>query len=201
MKKILSIVIIIACLGALFSCDFAGMFGDGKENGPDLSSFQNAVMNTDIKNIEITALTESDLGDLTATYKISYANDGSATINYSYQKFNEIGEGAEDELISTYTGTVTRKANGTYEGDLPEGLNLNSLSLGMTLDLTPVSESATLSEDGYTLTVKVPKASTSAVFGYAFSQDVDFEMVLNSNLAVSTLTLTFNGGYIEYTYN
>ena len=195
MKKILSILILVACLSTLFSCAFGG----GNKTA-DITAFQNAVMNTDVKNIVITAVTENDLGTLTSTYEVSYKDDNTSVIKYSYQKFNAIGEGAEDEIISTYTGTVTRKADGTYEGDLPEGVNLSSATVGMVLDFTAVKDTAVVSEDGNVMTVTVPAASTSAVFGYSFSKDVEFEMTL-SNGTIASMVLTFEGGSIDYKYN
>lgn len=176
---------------SLFSCS---LFGGGSSSN---SAFEDAIANTNPTKAVIEVVTKTALGDLKASYEIAYNEDGSATIKYSYEKFNAIGEGAENELKSTYSGTVTRNADGTYNGT---DVDVSSVGEGIKLNLSAIaSDAKTVNEAGDVLSATVAAADTEAVFGSAFSEDVALEITI-ANEKVSLITMSYASGSIVCRY-
>ena len=202
MKKFLSIILVISCVCLICSCNTKKNNQDS--NGGDLlvgvPAFEAAIANTNAKNVKVDSVTESDLGTLTSSLKVSYKEDGSAVIEYSFEKFNLIGEGAEDDLKTTYTGTINRSADGSYTGDMIEGLDLSSVSAGKALNLTPIKDDVTINSASDVLKATVSAADTAAVFGSAFPEDVELELSIKDK-AVKQIKITFESGSVTYQYD
>ena len=130
MKKLLSIILVLACLGALVSCD---LFGGG------VSAFEKAIDNTNPDNVIVNATVETALGELNSEFNIHFNEDGSATIEYSTDKFNKIGEGEDGELKSTVTGTIEKSADGTYSGDT-EDVDVSGIVGGVKIDVSAMKD-------------------------------------------------------------
>ena len=199
MKKILSVVLVLTCMFALFSCNFELPFGNGGNDNANegVAAFTAAIENTNASNIIVESVVNSELGELESRYEIVYNADGSATITYEYEQFNLIGEGADNELVSTFSGVVTRNADGTYSGDMP-AVDLTGVTAGVKLNLAAVE--ATVNESGDVLTANVAAANTEAGLGSAFSEDVALEMTI-ANGAVKQISLTFASGSVNYSYD
>ena len=197
MKKILSLVLVVACLGMLFSCNLP--FGEGKKNSQGIEAFTAAVENTNPKNITVEATVETSLGELKSIYKINYADDGSAVIEYTVEKFNAIGEGAEDEIKSTVTGTVTKAADGTFSGDT-NGVDVSGVTAGVKVNVAAMKSYATFNENNTVLTATVAAADTKDVLGSAFSKDVTVVISIAEGV-VELIDLTFEGGSVSYKYD
>lgn len=203
MKKILSIVLILCCMLAICSCSLFKKGGDNDDNGntaSGLEAFENAVAATNASYVKYDAEVETDLGKLTTSMTVSYNNDGSATITYAYDKFNSIDEGAADEIMSTVSGTILRAADGTYSGDVPEGLDVSGTAASPAINFAPVKDSAVVSEKGDVLTLTVPAANSAEVYGSAFSKDSTLEIFIKGGV-VSLMEITFEGGVVTYQYN
>ena len=187
MKKIISIVLVLTCLLALASCD---LFGGS--NG----AFQTAIDNTNPKDIIVDASVETELGDLTSSFEIHFNDDGSAVIEYTTEKFNKIGEG-DGELKSTIAGTITKAADGTYSGDT-EAVDVSGIVAGAKIDVSAMKD-YTVNEAGDVLTANVAAADTAAVLGSALSYDVVVKISLAGD-AIEYIDITFDGGFIKYSY-
>ena len=200
MRKIISLVLIIACFGLLMSCDMiSSITGGGNDGTQGIDAFVEAVENTNPKNITVDIEVETALGDLTSKYTVNYKEDGSAVISYTVEKFNAIGEGAEDELKSTVTGTVTKNADGTFTGDT-NGADVSGVTAGFKLDVNKLKDTATINENSTVLTATVAAADTEAVLGSAFDKDVTVVIAIADG-AVELIDLTFEGGSISYKYD
>ena len=200
MRKIISLVLVVACFGLLMSCDMiSSITGGGNDGAKGIDAFVEAVENTDPKNITVDIEVETALGDLTSKYTVNYKEDGSAVINYTVEKFNAIGEGAEDELKSTVTGTVTKNADGTFTGDT-NGADVSGVTAGFKLDVNKLKDTATINENATVLTATVAAADTEAVLGSAFDKDVTIVIAIADG-AVELIDLTFEGGSISYKYD
>ncbi|MBQ3015387.1 MAG: hypothetical protein IJD79_01250 [Clostridia bacterium] len=199
MKKIISVILIVCCMLTVCSCSaIKNKFGKKNENSP-IAPFETAAANTNASNVIVDIEKETELGKLTSKLEVNFANDGSASIVYTYEKFNLIGEGAEDETKSTVTCNIVRAADGTYSGDMPEGLDLSAVSAAPALKLESVKDAAVVNEKGDTLTVAVPADVSAAVYGSALSYDSELEIFIK-NGAVSLMEITFEGGKITYQY-
>ena len=175
MKKFLIIL-----LAALLTFSFISCGEEAK--APSIDGFVAAVKKTNPKEVLISIKSETALGELNGTYKTVYAEDGSFTIEYSYEKFNEIGEGAEDELTSTVTGTVTCDKNGNYsDGGALTGTT--TLVTGAKINLAKAK--ATVSMDGNSLTAKIKAADTKAVLGVELPSDAELVMAKSGDVIVS----------------
>ena len=201
MKKILSLILVIACFGLLMSCDVLSSITGGKEEGgaAGIEAFTAAIENTNPKNITVDIVVETKLGELTSKYTVNYNDDGSAVITYATEKFNTIGEGAADELKSTVTGTVTKNADGTFTGDT-NGVDVSGVVAGFKVDVNAMKSYATINENNTVLTATVAAADTEAVLGSAFEKDVTVVISLADG-AVELIDLTFEGGSVSYKYD
>ncbi len=179
MKKFLSLVVIIACVCMLFSC-----------SGDATSAFEAAIAGVGADtSTTITQVTEDVLGELTATYTVTYNDDGSATINYSYEQWKDItASGTEDKTV--ITGTITRAEDGTYTDGKDFSGSADSIAAGFSLNLEAVKDAAEISSDKTTLKVNVAAEDTESVFGFEFSYDVELEIKLKGD-ALDTVTVSY----------
>ena len=198
MKRIISALMIVCCIFALFAC--AKKDGGDDTANATVSTFQDAIANTSPAFAKIETKVETSLGELKASFEITYKEDGSAVIEYAYEKFNTIDEGAADEEKTTVEGTVTRAADGTVSGDATAP-DLSAVTAGTAIDLSAVkAENVTISESGDTLTATVAKDDTDAVFGAEFPADVTFVVTVNAG-KVDSFTITYEGAEIKCNYN
>ncbi len=199
MKKIISVILVICCMLTVCSCSaIKDKFGKKGEDSL-VAPFETAVANTNASNVIVNSEVETELGKLTSKLEVNFASDGSANIVYTYEKFNLIGEGAEDEIKSTVTCNIVRAADGTYSGDMPEGLDLSAVSAAPALKLEAVKDTAVVNEVGDVLTVAVSADVSAEVYGSALSYDSELEISIK-NGAVSLMEITFEGGKITYQY-
>jgi hypothetical protein len=111
---------------------------------------------------------------------VTYNEDGSFTIDYVYEKFNDIGEG--DDLKSEVTGKVTCDKNGNYS----DGGSLTgkvALAEGAKINLAKVK--ATISADGNSLTATVKAEDTKAVLGVELPSDAELVIIKSADAIVS----------------
>jgi hypothetical protein len=179
---------------ALFSCDFKSIFGN---KSGDIAAFTEAIANTNPKNVVVDAVVSTAYGDLKSSITVNYKDDGSAVITYSTEKFNAIGEGAADEIKSTYAGTIVRAADGTYSGDV-NNIDVSGVTAGFKVNVEAMKDYA-INEAGDVLTAKVAAADTEAVLGAAYSKDVTVVISINEGV-VELVDLTFEGGSVSYKY-
>lgn len=186
MKKIICAVIALCCLLTLFACNLKPGENNNNSGPATVETFQNAITATDPKFVSITTKVTSALGDLNSSYSITFSEDGSASIEYSYEKFNSLEDGAANELKAPpITGTVNRAADGTVTGDVASAPDLSAVTAGTAIALSSLpAESVTISESGDTLTATVTGDASEGVFGVAFPEDV-------------TLVITINGGKVD----
>ncbi len=204
MKKILCAILLFSCLLCACSCKGVDKAkdkitgGDSGENVDAFTKFENAIAAASASSVKIDVVTPTALGELTSSYEIVYNADGAAVINYSYERFYELGEGPADEIKETVTGTVYRDKDGNVTP--ATGVDLSAVTAASAYSIARFKSVATINEAGDVLTVKVPKASTMAAFGTEFPSDVDFEMILITD-KLASMTLTYNGGSISYNYS
>ncbi len=188
MKKIISVILLCACLAALCSCN---LFGN------KLSDFEKAIENNNPSKIYVATSVETELGALASSYEVVYNDDGSAVIKYSYDKFNEIGA---DEIKSTVKGTINRSADGQYSGDMDGTFDPASVSNGVALNISALKEDAVeINEAGDVLKTTVAAADTSAVFGTSYAKDVNLEITISDG-KVTYIEISYEGASITCRY-
>lgn len=181
MKKIVSVILILASILALSACNF---FGD--------KDFKEAMENTNPRKVTITTTTTTaGLGTLSGDYAVTYNNDNTATIKYNCEIWlgiptdgSEIGSDVKTKL----SGTVTRDAEGKYS----DATFVEDVELVLSLDIEAISE-YTVSEDGKTLTATIAKNDTQAVFGVAYGFDVALTLVKGSR-SIESVSLAYTSG-------
>ena len=121
MKKIIALLLVLGCIFVFASCDNNG----GKDNtdmgGVDISKaisdLQAALDASAPDAADITVVLESSLGNLNGSYNVVFNEDGTATVTYSYEKFNGF-EGKYVPLAETVRG-FAEIIDGKHD-DLPE---------------------------------------------------------------------------------
>ena len=186
MKKIISVVLIVACFSMLFSCS---LFGFSTKN------FEKAMENTNPSKVTITtSTTTAGLGTINGNYVVTYNEDNTATIKYNGERWAGIPtDGSEigSETKVSFSGTVTRDASGVYS----DPTFVEDVELALSLNVGEIKDS-TISVDGKTLTATVAKADTATVFGVAYNFDVVLTIVRGEN-AVERITLAYTTGANE----
>ena len=192
MKKILALILVVGCIFAFASC---GLF-PGTETPDDSYAIPDIQAKIDAsapKGADITVTFKTTLGDLNGSYDVTYNEDGTANVDYSYEQFNTITAGSS-ELKSTYTGSVTVAADGSVSGTLSTEA-LNAVSFDLKLDESKLSNVAI---NAGVLSANVKAADTAAVLGVALDYDVQLTVVTGTNGVTSmTVAYTANLGAVE----
>ena len=207
MKKILALILVVSCVFALGSCKLVGkIFGkDVNEETPTLTDADIAPIQAKIdasvpETADVTVNFKSTLGTLESAYLVTYNTDGSATVNYTYEKFNQIGEGKD--LITAVSGETTIGANGELT-NAPEGIAaVEALTFDIALDASKL-HSATVTSGILNAVVKAE--NTLAILGVNLG--VDAKIVISiGTLGVSSIAISYttDNGTVEiistYTY-
>ena len=176
MKKILTIVLLALLTFSFVSC------GD---DGPSVEGFTTAINNSDPDSIVVKIKSATALGELSGTYTVTYNEDGSFTIDYVYEKFNDIGSG---DLKTEVPGKVTCDKNGNYS-DGGELTGKTALAAGAKINLSKVS--ATISQDGNSLTATIKAADTKAVLGVELPSDAEL-LITKANDAIVSYSIKYS---------
>ena len=186
MKKIIALILAIGCILSLASCHLiTGNTPDEPDDSASIPEIQSKVDASAPQGADITVTFKTALGDLNGAYDVLYNEDGTATVAYSYEKFNTLGEGST-ELKSTYTGTVTVAADGAVSGDLgAEGLS--AVSFELKLDESKLSGVAI---NAGVLNATVKAEHTEAVLGVALGYDVQL-IVATGTTGVTSMTVSY----------
>ena len=183
MKKLIALLLALVCAFALAAC------GEDEPPAPDpIDDFVNAVSSSDPTSATITNTVESALLGVTleGNYQVTYNEDGSATIAYSYDQLNEItDDSTADDILYTVEGTATVAANGTVSGDVSGEV---AAVAGISLNLDKTKLTYTVSSGVLSATVKA--ADVEAVLGVKINSDVSLTVSI-ADAKVSALTLAF----------
>ena len=180
MKRIISVILIVACLSMLFSCSLFGF---------SVKDFEKSMEKTSPSEVTITTKTSTaGLGEINGNYNVTYNADNTATIKYDCELWTEIptdGSEISSEVKEKISGTVTRDASGVYS----DARFVEDVELALSLNIGEIKDS-TISVDGKTLTATVAKADTAAVFGVAYDFDVELVIVRSEN-AIERISLAY----------
>lgn len=196
MKKIISILLFIACLCTICSCGVKDKFNEVTGRGVDVAPFQEAIANTNPSSVIVTIETATELGELNTVLEVQYQSDTSAVIKYSYERFLPFGEGTD--VKETVSGTVYRYADGTYSEDL--GIDFSVIQPGISIDLAPIKKIAKVNDAKDLLTAMIPAATTEAVFGTLYTSDVYFELDIQGG-TVENIEMTYDNVAVVYNYS
>lgn len=184
MKKILALILAVCCVFTLASCR-----KDEPEtpvvNAEDIAPFQAKIDASFPETATVTVTFKSALGTLDSEYLVTYNMDGSATVAYTYEKFNTTDS---SEFKSTYEGQTNISTNGTLSSN-PEGIaSVEALTFDINLDPTKIY-SATVTSGILSIVVKAE--NTEAVLGVNLGVD--------ATVVISVGTLGVGSVAISYT--
>ena len=198
MKKIIVLILAIACLFAMVSC------GETETPAGDtatVDTFISALNATNPDKADIKVELVSTLGTLNATYNVIYAEGGSAAVNYSREYFLEVGEG-NTLTKDTVSGTVAVSADGKFSDTEALGGQGAIVNAKITLD----KDKMTYTVDGSVLTARITQANTQSVLGVSIEADVVLTItVANGTVSAFSLNYEIGGARINascnYIYN
>ena len=224
MKKILALILIVSCIFTLCSCGLFKKNDDNNDNDNGSNNTQTGGDNNsgnetpaiDVAAIaaiqakidaskpvtaDITVTLEAALDDLLSEYNVTYNDDGTATVVYTYEKFNTFDEDS-DEYKSSYSGTVTVGADGTVSGDIGTA-SVEALTFDINLG---TSKLATAEVVAGVLTATVKAANTASILGVNLGSDASIVVSTNAS-GVSFIAISYisAAGPVEiiatYTYS
>ena len=195
MKKIIALLLVLGCMLAFVSC-FNNNPNNKEDDSDAIPDIQAKIDATAPLGADITVVFKTALGDLNGAYDVTYNEDGTATVDYSYEKFNEFGaDNASNEIKSTVEGTVTVAADGTVVGDIGSSDALNAVSFDLKLDANKLDS---VSVNAGTLIATVKAANTEAVLGVALNCDAQLTVSTGTNGVTSmTVAYTVANGNVE----
>ena len=219
MKKIIALILLVSCILSLCSCKFFKK-EDNKNTNTDNSNVQTPGDKTPEFDVEavaavqakidaskpsaadITVTLNAGLGNLYSEYNVTYNEDGTATVVYTYEKFNSFDEDA-DEYKSTYSGTVTVSADGTVSDELGGTASVEALTFDINLDASKLETAQVVSG---ILTATVKAANTASVLGINLGVDASVVISTSAKGVVSVaISYTSAAGPVEiiatYTYS
>ncbi len=176
MKKLLIIMLALLMTFSFVACGEtgdggSGDGGSGDEKGSEetisFDEFVAAYSATVPVKITVNTKLTTVLGDLNSTVETVFNPNGSSTINYSYEAFNEISDSAETK--SVISGTVECDKNGNYS-DGGEFVGQNSTVTGIKLNLDASLMECSINGD--VLTANIKAENVKAVTGVDFGADV-----------------------------
>ena len=211
MKKIIALMLVVGCIFAFASCNLIPGFGTGDsggdtgkvDNSEGIAAIQSAIDASAPDIAEISVVLDSSLGTLNGEYDVTYNEDGSAIVNYYYERFNSFGDdGVSDGFKSEYTGIVTVMPDGTVSDDLGGVASVEAITFDITLDQNKL-ENVVVSSN--TISAKVTKANTLSVLGVALDYDADLVISVGKNgVASVAISYVSASGPVEivsvYTY-
>ena len=201
MKKIVALILAVACMVALASCKPK----ETTVNPVDQEAVAVVQAKLDAASPEtakITVTLDTQLGELESEYNVVYnLEDGSANVEYTYQKFNELEAGKEfKETVGPATVTVTA------DGILSEELNGVGAVEALTFDINlDPAKLLSASMNAGVLSAKVKSSYTAAVLGVAIDADVEI-MITTTSTGISAIAIAYEtaAGRVEisstYTY-
>ena len=186
MKKIIALMLIISCVFALGSCK-----RKKKDDAPSIDTEAVAAIQAKIdasmpETATVTVTLKSALETLESEYNVTYNQDGTATVVYTYEKLNEIGEA--DDYKTCGEGTVTIAADGKIVGAIEGTEALTAVTFDINLD---PSKLASVTVKGNMLSATVKAENTAAVLGVDVGVDVNV-VVSVSSLGVASVVISYN---------
>ena len=180
MKKIVALLLALACVFALASCGTPETPDEGTDSA-SLDPFKTAISTSAPTGAVITIELENTISTpLTGTFTVTYGVDN-AVVNYEYDQFLPIDPSAPVESDrETVTGTASIDKNGTVTGDLNATVAASTL-LNYNLDGTKMTY---LAEVGV-LSASISSANTESVLGVNIGADVTFTMTIFEGKVVS----------------
>jgi hypothetical protein len=205
MKKILALILVVSCVFALGSCKLVKkIFGKDTEtpvvNAADITPIQEKIDASMPETATVTVHFKSTLGELNSTYVVTYNTDGTATVSYTYEKFNAIGEGKNAK--DSFTGETVIGANGELTTPAEGIAAVEALTFDINLDASKLY-SATVTSGILNAVVKAE--NTLAVLGVDLGVDANI-IVTVGTLGVGSVAISYvtEDGEVEivstYTY-
>ena len=193
MKKIIAILLSLVCVFGLASC------GEDAPQDAALNAITAAISAADPTGAVLeTKITSKTFGiSLEGEYTISFGEDGTATVSYTYDQLNLIGAGTSGTNITApVEGVATIAKDGTVtvvEGEGSVGAQITAVA-GVKLNLDATKMTYSISSGVLSATVKAQ--DTRSVFGIDIEADVGL-VVSTANGKVSTITLTYVTDEVE----
>ena len=220
MKKIIALILLVGCIFTLCSCNLFKKDEDKKEDDKDstdivipednapvidkeaVAAIQAKIDASAPATADVTVTLEAVLGNLSSEYNVTYNSDGTATVVYTYEKFNSFDLDT-DEYKSTYAGTVTISADGTLSEEVGGDASVEALTFDINLDPSKLN-TATVASGVLAATVKA--GNTQAVLGVNLGAEASLVVSTNANGVVSVaISYTSSAGPVEiiatYTYS
>lgn len=196
MKKILAIILVIGCVLSFAACNLFKKDNERTDDASDIPAIQAKIDASAPISAEISVVLKSSLGNLNGVYNVTYNEDGSAFVSYSYEQFNKFEEGSSTtELKSTVTGNTTVSADGKVADSIGGVASVEAVSFDIKLDENKL-ESVKI--DAGALSAKIKAADTEAVLGVALAYDVDIIITTGSNgVTAIAISYTTTSGPVE----
>ena len=181
-KRILTAVLLLVCM--VLNVFLATSCGGGSS---ELDAFEEAIENTAPANVSGEIKLTAAVATLTISYSATIAADGTFTVNYSYNKLNDVSTGASDEVYTTVEGTVTYDGSSYSDSSLAAKITADAVATA--LDLGADME-YTVSSDGKVLSALVAAEDTEDAFGINYEADVRF-VLTQANEKIVSLALVY----------
>ncbi len=175
MKKFIAVVLLLLLAFSFTACD------DEVVKPAFIDEFMAAADATLSSNVRVETKLVSSLGELNSTVDTVFNPNGSATITYSIENFNE--DLTSNDVKVVKSGTVTYR-NGEYSdgGEFKGSISSTAVS-SVVINLDDTKMEYTV--DGGVLTATVKAENVKEILGIDVAADVNFTLTMGAGKIVS----------------
>lgn len=191
MKKIIALLIALACVLALASCSLvqpdnggSGAVSDGTATLEDYTAAIAATSPTSM-TIETTLVNKTPAVTLNGNYTVTYQVDGTAAIVGSYEKLNEP---TQSEFKSLVVVDCEVSSGGKVTGDSVDKTVSAAAVNKIKLDAKKISYEISMG----TLNVTISAANTESVLGVKINSDVKLIMRMTNDGKIGSYSINYS---------
>ena len=177
MKKFLVLMLALLTVFSFVSCD-----NDNSEPESVFEKFETAIDQTPASKVTVNTKMVSEFGTLNSKISTVFNPDGTATIDYTIQNFNENFD--DKGVVITKSGKVTLDKNGNYSdgGEFQGSLGTAVANVNLNLVEEKLGD---YKIEGDVLTATVKAADTASVLGTNIAADVALAITVSNNRVIS----------------
>lgn len=185
MKKIIALALVLVTAFALTACSLFKKDGGTTDGSATIKDYNNAISSTapTTATIRTTYTNTAPAATLEGEYVVTYNVDGTATINYTYDRLAPIGS---PDMIEKKTGKVDVLANGTVSGDLDKVVAAAAIN-AIKLDEKKMEYDISMG----VLNAVIKAENTKDIFGVDLGADASLDMRITDAGKVGSYSINY----------
>lgn len=185
MKKLIALMLVLVTALAITSCSLFVKDKGTTDGSATIDDYNNAIKATNPAKFTIRTEYQSTAPEATLTgeYVVTYNVDGTATIEYSYERLAPIGS---ESFIEVKTGVAEVNPNGTVKGDIDK---MVAASVAKQLQLNGKKMEYTISMGVLNAVIKAE--DTKEILGVSLGADASIDMRITGEGKIGSYSINY----------